>query len=153
VRATATGAKTAPGAPGTTQFGIGDLSWTRAGRKLVFQATVCKPGGTQCATDGQWRVIRHAATGGELDNSKLLLLKSALTGHAQGYINDSAITPDGSALIVVALHSPPAAGIPGNIDVVKVDRPPATRSGCCSTRTRATACSTGPSPPTPPPAS
>jgi hypothetical protein len=27
----------------------------------------------------------------------------------------------GSALIVVALHSPPAAGIPGSIDVVKVD--------------------------------
>lgn len=109
------------GAPGTTQYGIGDMSWTRAGRELVFQATVCKPGGTQCAFGGQWRVIRHAATGGELDSSKLLLLKSALTGHAQGYINDSVITPDGSALIVVALHSPRGAGIPGSIDVVKVD--------------------------------
>jgi len=109
------------GAPGTTQFGVGDLSWTRAGRELVFQATVCKPGGTQCAFGGQWRVIRHAATGGELDNSKLLLLKSSLTGHAQGYINDSVITPDGSALIVVALHSPRGAGTPGSIDVVKVD--------------------------------
>jgi hypothetical protein len=109
------------GAPGTTRYGIGDMSWTRAGRELVFQATVCKPGGTQCAFGGQWRVIRHAATGGELDNSKLLLPKSALTGHAQGYINDSVITPDGSALIVVALHSPPAADKPGSIDVVKVD--------------------------------
>ena len=109
------------GAPGTTQFGVGDLSWTRAGRELVFQATVCKPGGTQCAFGGQWRVIRHAATGGELDNSKQLLLKSSLTGHAQGYINDSVITPDGSALIVVALHSPRGAGTPGSIDVVKVD--------------------------------
>jgi hypothetical protein len=38
-----------------------------------------------------------------------------------GYINDSVITPDGSALIVVALHSPRGAGVPGNIDVVKVD--------------------------------
>ena len=109
------------GAPGTTRFGIGDMSWTRAGRELVFQATVCPPTGTQCATKAQWRVIRHAATGGELDNSKLLLLKSSLTGHAQGYINDSVITPDGSALIVVALHSPPGAGQPGSIDVVKVD--------------------------------
>jgi len=70
---------------------------------------------------GQWREIRHAATGGDLDNSKLLLLKSSLTGHAQGYINDSVITPDGSALIVVALHSPRGAGTPGNIDIVKVD--------------------------------
>jgi hypothetical protein len=109
------------GAPGTIQFGIGDLSWTRAGRELVFQARVCTPGGSQCATKGQWRVIRHAAAGGELDNSKLLLLMSSLTGHAQGYINDSVITPDGSALIVVALHSPRGAGTPGNIDVVKVD--------------------------------
>jgi hypothetical protein len=109
------------GAPGTTQFGIGDLSWTRAGRELVFQATVCTPGGIQCATKGQWREIRHAATGGDLDNSRLLLLKSSLTGHAVGYINDSVITPDGSALIVVALHSPRGAGTPGNIDVVKVD--------------------------------
>ena len=109
------------GAPGTTQYGIGDLSWTRAGRELVFQATICKPGGNQCASGGQWRVIRHAATGGNLDSSKLLLLKSSLTGHAQGYINDSAITPDGSALIVVALHSPRGSGTPGNIDVVKVD--------------------------------
>jgi hypothetical protein len=109
------------GAPGTTQFGVGDLSWTRAGRELVFQATECKPGGVQCASGGQWRVIHHAATGGELDNSKLLLLKSSLTGHAQGFINDSVITPDGSALIVVALHSPRGAGTPGNIDVVKVD--------------------------------
>ena len=47
--------------------------------------------------------------------------KSSLTGHAQGYINDSVITPDGSALIVVALHSPRGSGTPGNIDVVKVD--------------------------------
>jgi hypothetical protein len=121
---TQTGARAAwrngTGAPGTTRFGVGDLSWTRAGL-LVFQATVCKPGGIQCAFGGQWRVIRHAATGGALDNSKLLLLKSSLTGHAQGYINDSVITPDGSALIVVALHSPRAAGIPGSIDVVKVD--------------------------------
>ncbi len=109
------------GAPGTTQYGIGDLSWTRAGRELVFQATICKPGGGQCASGGQWRVIRHAATGGDLDSSKLLLLKSSLTGHAQGYINDSEITPDGSALIVVALHSPRGAATPGNIDVVKVD--------------------------------
>jgi hypothetical protein len=109
------------GAPGTNRYGIGDLSWTRAGRELVFQATVCKPGGNQCGFGGQWRVIRHAATGGDLDNSKLLLLKSALTGHAQGYINDSVITPDGSALIVVALHSPRGAGTPGSIDVVKVD--------------------------------
>ena len=109
------------GAPGTTEFGVGDLSWTRGGRELVFQATECKPGGTQCGSGGQWRVIRHAATGGELDNSKLLLLKSSLTGRAQGFINDSVITPDGSALIVVALHSPPGAGTPGNIDVVKVD--------------------------------
>ncbi len=111
------------GAPGTTRFGIGDLSWTRAGRELVFQATVCKPGGTipQCSFGGQWRVIRHAVTGGDLDHSKLLLLKSSLTGHAVGYINDSVITPDGSALIVVALHSPRGAGTPGNIDVVKVD--------------------------------
>ncbi|HET7244966.1 MAG TPA: hypothetical protein VFJ07_09025, partial [Streptosporangiaceae bacterium] len=109
------------GAPGTAEFGVGDLSWTRRGRELVFQATECKPGGTQCGSGGQWRVIRHAATGGELDNSKLLLLKSSLTGRAQGFINDSVITPDGSALIVVALHSPPGAGTPGNIDVVKVD--------------------------------
>jgi hypothetical protein len=111
------------GAPGTTRFGIGDLSWTRAGRELVFQATVCKPGGAipRCSFGAQWRVIRHAATGGDLDNSKLLLLKSSLTGHAVGYINDSLITPDGSALIVVALHSPRGAGTPGNIDVVKVD--------------------------------
>jgi hypothetical protein len=83
------------GAPGKTRYGIGDMSWIRAGRELVFQATVCNPGGTQCAFGGQWRVIRHAATGGDLDNSKLLLLKSSLTGHAQGYINDSVITPDG----------------------------------------------------------
>jgi hypothetical protein len=109
------------GAPGPTQYGVGDLSWTRAGRELVFQATVCKPGGIQCGSGGQWRVIRHATTRGNLDNSKLLLLKSSLTGHAQGFINDSVITPDGSALIVVALHSPRGAGIPGNIDVVKVD--------------------------------
>jgi len=111
------------GAPGTTQFGIGDLSWTRAGRELVFQANICKPGGAvpQCTSGAQWRVIRRAATGGDLDSSKLLLLKSSLTGHAVGYINDSVITPDGSALIVVALHSPRGAGTPGNIDVVKVD--------------------------------
>jgi hypothetical protein len=111
------------GTPGSTQYGVGDLSWTRAGRELVFQATVCKPGGAipQCSFGAQWRVIRHATTGGNLDNSKLLLLKSSLTGHAVGYINDSVITPDGSALIVVALHSPRGAGIPGNIDVVKVD--------------------------------
>lgn len=112
------------GAPGTAQFGIGDLSWTRAGRELVFYATAkCTPGGTadQCVSGAQWRVLRHAATGGELDSSKLLLLKSSLTGHAQGYINDSVITPDGSALIVVALHSPRGSGTPGNIDVVKVD--------------------------------
>ena len=108
------------GAPGTTQYAIGDMSWTRR-RELVFQATICKPGGAQCAFGAQWRVLRRPATGGGLDNSKLLLLKSALTGYAQGYINDSVITPDGSALIVVALHSPPAAGTPGNIDVVKVD--------------------------------
>jgi hypothetical protein len=111
------------GAPGTTQYGIGDLSWTRAGRELVFQATVCKPGGAfpQCSFGGQWRVIRHAAAGGDLDNSTLLMLKSSLTGHAVGYINDSVITPDGSGLIVVALHSPAGRGKPGNIDVVKVD--------------------------------
>ena len=108
------------GAPGTTQFGVGDLSWTRAGRELVFQATVCTPGG-QCDSGAQWRVLRHPATGGNLDSSKLLVLKSALTGHAQGYINDSVITPDGSALIVVALHSPRGAATPGNIDVVKVN--------------------------------
>ena len=74
------------GAPGTTQYGVGDLSWTRAGRELVFQATVCTPGG-QCDSGAQWRVLRRPATGG-LDSSKLLVLKSALTGHAQGYIND-----------------------------------------------------------------
>jgi hypothetical protein len=125
VISTQTGARTVwhngTGAPGSTRYGVGDLSWTRAGRELVFQATVCKPGGTQCSFEGQWRVIRHAATGGSLDNSKLLLMKSSLTGHAVGYINDSVITPDGSALIVVALHSPRGAGVPGNIDVVKVD--------------------------------
>jgi hypothetical protein len=109
------------GAPGSTQYSVSDMAWTRAGRELVFQARICKPGGSQCTSGQQWRVIRHAATGGNLDNSKLLLLKTSLTGHAQGYINDSVITPDGSALIVVALHSPPAAGKPGNIDVVKVD--------------------------------
>jgi hypothetical protein len=108
------------GAPGTTQYAIGDMSWTRR-RELVFQATICKPGGSQCAFGAQWRVLHRPATGGGLDNSKLLLLKSSLTGHAQGYVNDSVITPDGSALIVVTLHSSPAVGKPGSIDVVKVD--------------------------------
>ena len=108
------------GAPGTTQYAIGSMSWTRR-RELVFQATICEPGGSRCAFGMQWRALHRPATGGNLDNSKLLLLKSSLTGHAQGYINDSVITPDGSALIVVALHSPAAAGKPSNIEVVKVD--------------------------------
>ena len=108
------------GAPGTTQYAIGNMSWTRR-RELVFQATICEPGGSRCVFGMQWRALHRPATGGNLDNSKLLLLKSSLTGHAQGYINDSVITPDGSALIVVALHSPLAAGKPSNIEVVKVD--------------------------------
>ncbi len=108
--------------PGTAQ--IGDLSWARHGRELVFEARVtCPPGGAagQCVSGQQWRVLRHPATGGQLASSKLLVLKSQFTGHALGYINDSMITPDGSALIVVALHSPRGASTPGNIDVVKVD--------------------------------
>lgn len=110
------------GAPGTAQFAIGDLSWAR-GRELAFQATAtCTPGGTgQCVNGEQWRVLHRPAAGGNLNTSQLLMLKSQLTGHALGYINDSMITPDGSALIVVALHSPRGAGTPGNIDVVKVD--------------------------------
>ena len=109
--------------PGTAQFGPGDLSWARHGRELAFRVTVtCPPGGAgQCVSGQQWRVLRHPASGGQLASSKLLVLKSQFTGHALGYINDSMITPDGSALIVVALHSPRGPSTPGNIDVVKVD--------------------------------
>jgi hypothetical protein len=109
--------------PGTAQVGPGDLSWARHGRELAFEATVkCPSGGAAgCVNGQQWRVLRHPATGGPLASSRLLVLKSQFTGHALGYINDSMITPDGSALIVVALHDPRGASTPGNIDVVKVD--------------------------------
>jgi hypothetical protein len=111
------------GAAGSTQFGLGDLSWARHNSELVVQATVRKcPGGTagQCVPGMQWRALRPPAAGGQLGSSRLLVAKSAFTGKAQGFINDSVITPDGAALIVVVLHSPRGASTPGTIDVVKV---------------------------------
>jgi hypothetical protein len=111
------------GAPGTARYRIVDLSWAHGDRDLVFQAAAtCTPGGTvgRCVSGGQWRVLRHPSAGGELGTSTLLLLKSALTGQAQGDIGDSVITPDGSALIVVAAHYPQRGGHPSSFAVVKV---------------------------------
>jgi hypothetical protein len=110
------------GAAGRTLFGLGDLSWARGGRELVFQGTVKCPGGTAggCVPGMQWRVLQPPSAGGQLGSARLLVAKSAFTGKAQGYINDSVITPDGAALIVVVLHSPRGASTPGTIDVVEV---------------------------------
>jgi hypothetical protein len=109
------------GAPGDPVLGVGDLSWARAGHELVFQSSRCTHTRIiRCDTDQQWRVLTGPSTGGRLSGSTLLIRKTALTGRAQGYITDSVISPDGTKLTVVALHSPLGRHKPDTIDVVQV---------------------------------
>jgi hypothetical protein len=100
--------RNAGNAPGATRFDISDLSLTSDGRELVFlavtkciQASRCEPTGEEV------RALSPAASGGELDSGRLLLRESALRGASADYLNGAVISPDGSALTVVIMHSGP----------------------------------------------
>jgi hypothetical protein len=95
-------------APGTTRFAISDLSLTSNGRELVFLAVTKCIQNPRCEpTAQQVRALSPAASGGQLDSGQLLLQQSALRGLSAGYINAAVVSPDGSALTVVTMHSGP----------------------------------------------
>jgi hypothetical protein len=95
-------------APGATRFEISDLSLTSDGRELVFLAVTQCIQNPRCEPTGeQVRALSPAANGGQLDSGRLLLQQSALRGLSAGYINGAVVSPDGSALTVVIMHSGP----------------------------------------------
>jgi type IV secretory pathway VirB2 component (pilin) len=95
-------------APGTTSFEISDLSLTSDGRELVFLAVTQCIQNPRCEPTGEEvRALSPAASGGQLDSGQLLLQQSALTGLSAGYINGAVVSPDGSALTLVIMHSGP----------------------------------------------
>jgi hypothetical protein len=95
--------------PGTVRYSTGDLSLTSNGRELAFLTVPqCVPGGnTTCAAGGgqQVRAVSPAAGGGQLSGSRLLMRWSGLHGLSRGYVNFAMITPDGSAVTVVTMHT------------------------------------------------
>jgi hypothetical protein len=93
-------------APGTTRFEISDLSLTSDGRELVFLAVTKCIQNPRCEPTGEEvRALSPATSGGQLDSGQLLLQQSALSGLSAGYINGAVVSPDGSALAVVIMHS------------------------------------------------
>jgi hypothetical protein len=95
-------------APGTTRFEISDLSLTSDGRELVFLAVTKCIRSPRCEPTGEEvRALSPATNGGQLDSGQLLLQQSALRGLFAGYINGAVVSPDGSALAVVIMHSGP----------------------------------------------
>ena len=94
--------------PEPTRFEISDLSLTSDGRELVFLAVTKCIQNPRCEPTGeQVRALSPAANGGQLDSGQLLLRQSALRGLSAGYINGAVVSPDGSALAVVIMHSGP----------------------------------------------
>jgi hypothetical protein len=95
-------------APGTTRFEISDLSLTSDGRELVFLAVTKCVQNPRCEPTGEEvRALSPATNGGQLDSGQVLLQQSALSGLSAGYINGAVVSPDGSALAVVIMHSGP----------------------------------------------
>jgi hypothetical protein len=95
-------------APGTARFAISDLSLTSDGRELVFLAVTRCIQSPRCEPTGQEvRALTSATSGGQLGSGQLLLQQSALSGLSAGYINAAVVSPDGSALTVVIMHSGP----------------------------------------------
>ena len=95
-------------APGTTRFEISGLSLTSDGRELVFLAVTQCIRNPRCEPTGEEvRALTPAAGGGQLGSGRLLLRQSALSGLSAGYINGALVSPDGSALAVVIMHSGP----------------------------------------------
>jgi hypothetical protein len=93
-------------APGASRFEIADLSLTSDGRELVFVAVTECIRNPRCEPTGeQVRALSPAADGGQLGSGQLLLQQSALTGLSAGYIDGAVVSPDGSALAVVIMHS------------------------------------------------
>lgn len=94
--------------PGTSRIEISDLSLTSDGRELVFLAVTKCIQSPRCEPTGeQVRALSPAASGGQLDSGQPLLQQSALRGLSAGYINGAVVSPDGSALAVVIMHSGP----------------------------------------------
>jgi hypothetical protein len=105
-------------APGTTRFAISDLSLTSDGRELVFLAVTKCIQSPRCEPTGEEvRALSPAANGGQLDSGQLLLQQSALSGLSAGYINGAVVSPDGSALAVVVMHSGPRSDTASVIQV------------------------------------
>jgi hypothetical protein len=95
-------------APGTTRFEISDLSLTSDGRELVFLAVTKCIQNSRCEPTGEEvRGLSPAGNGGQLDSGQLLVQQSMLRGLSAGYINGAVVSPDGSALTVVIMHSGP----------------------------------------------
>jgi hypothetical protein len=92
-----------------------ELTFTDQGLALAFVTdTPCGP--AKKAKCRELREISRAATGGQLDSSRLILRFSALALTSADYINDVVISPDGSSLIAADVYS--GAGRGG--DSVKV---------------------------------
>lgn len=115
--------KNRPAVPGTIIFGVGDLSFARDGRELVFlsqrrcirgkKAPHCKVSGGE-----EMLALSPAASGGLLAKGRVLLLQSKIMRLSTGYINDGVITPDGSALTLAIVNSQTSSQ-PANVTVVQ----------------------------------
>lgn len=120
---TATGARATwdnvPAKPGAMRFGITSLALTGDGRELFFFGpSRCVKGGAG-ACHNNVRAVREispATRGGSLGSSRLVLQQSDLTGQfSHAYINDFAINPTGSQLLLGAVGD----GVTGWVGVIQ----------------------------------
>ena len=97
-----------PARPGRNTFAIAALSWVGNGRELRFLARCVHlpvKNNPRCrGTDVQLGTISAAAGGGRLTGRTLLVRQ------VTGFVNDTAISPSGSKLLLVAVHSASARG-------------------------------------------
>ena len=104
---------------GAAVFSAGSLTFTTDGSALEFI------GIKRCAlvrislACQQLRAVGHATTGGQLDNSRLLLPLSALKLQPGDQVNDVVLSPDGLTLTAAVIPNPKGPGRPSSILVTE----------------------------------
>jgi hypothetical protein len=111
--------------PGKIFYPVGSVSLTANGQVLAYLSQprcIHAKNGPKCRVGGgeEIRAVSHAADGGNLSDSRLLLRQSRIMRLSTGFINDVVISPDGSTLTLAIVGNVSGLPRPSSVSIAQV---------------------------------